>query len=448
MKNSLRKHNVEILEISAIERYQGNARKHSKKQISKIAQSIKTFGWTVPLLIDDDSNLIAGDGRLEAAKLLGLKKVPAIRISDLSKKQIMALRLADNRIAEEAQWDEDLLANELQLLMDADLNFEITDTGFEMAEIDNVLGEIAPYPTESEILSADLEGISVSVPGDLWLAGQHRLLCGNALEASDYNTLLEKDKAQMVITDPPYNVPIERNVSGLGQTKHGEFVMASGEMSDQEFTEFLTAVFGNLAAFSVDGSIHDIFMDWRHQGEIIKAGAEAYGDLKNTCVWAKTSGGMGSLYRSGHEFIYVFKSGKAPHINNVSLGVYGRNRTNVWCYPGANSFGKGRDDALAMHPTVKPVALIADAILDCSHRKGIVLDPFAGSGTILIAAERTGRSARAMELDPAYVDVALRRYRRVTGIEPVHSTTGLTFEATEQSRMDDQTLAVSSQAGV
>lgn len=448
MKTTSRNHKVEIVAISAIEHYKRNARKHSKKQIGKIAQSIKKFGWTVPLLIDGDGNLIAGHGRLEAAKLLGLKKVPVIRITDLSEKQIMALRLADNRIAEEADWDEDLLAAEFQALMDADLDFEITDTGFDMPEIDNVLGESVPDSTEAEILSADLEGISVTVPGDLWLVGRHRLLCGDALEASDYKILLDKDKAQMVITDPPYNVPIERNVSGLGQNKHGEFMMASGEMSDQEFTDFLTAVFQNLVAFSDDGSIHDIFMDWRHQGEIIKAGSETYSELKNTCVWTKSSGGMGSLYRSGHEFVYVFKSGKASHINNISLGAYGRNRTNVWPYAGVNSFGKGREQALAMHPTVKPVALIADAILDCSHRKGIVLDPFAGSGTVLIAAERTGRSARAMELDPTYVDVALRRYRRVTGIEPVHSVTGLTFSETEQNQMNEQSLAVSSQAGV
>lgn len=445
MRELLRKLKIELVRLSAIKPYPRNARKHSKKQIRKLAALIKTYGWTYPILVDADGNIIAGHGRFEAAKLLGLEFIPVLRITDLNEKQIAALRLADNRIAEEASWDDDILKTVMQELVSADLDFEITMTGFDMAEIDLVLGEVQPAAVVDEIATSDLNGTSVTRPGDLWLLGEHKLLCGDALESANYKTLLGTEKAEMVITDPPYNVPIDGHVCGLGRKKHAEFAMASGEMAPEEFIEFLKAVFSILVAHSIAGSIHTIFMDWRHQAEILAAGSKAYSELKNTCVWTKTTGGMGSLYRSAHEFVYIYKSGTAPHINNVSLGSYGRNRTNVWRYPGANSFGKGRKQALDMHPTVKPVAMIADAILDTSNRKGLVLDPFAGSGTILIAAQRTGRRARAMELDPRYVDVALRRYRRVTGVEPVLAATSQTFTQVEHQRIAASTNSLPAQ---
>jgi DNA modification methylase len=244
--------------------------------------------------------------------------------------------------------------------------------------------------------------------------------------------LLNGSLAQMVFTDPPYNVPIAGHVSGLGAKTHREFVMASGEMSQAEFTRFLSSFCRNLASFTIDGAVHYICMDWRHAGELLRAGRIAYAKLLNTCVWAKTAGAMGALYRSQHEFVFVFKSGTAPHVNNVMLGRHGRNRTNVWSYPCLKSFKGRREDALAMHPTVKPVALVADAMLDCSTRGEIILDPFLGSGTTTLAAHRTGRRCYGMELDPLYVDVALRRLRSVLNIEPICASSGLTFAEREQ----------------
>jgi DNA modification methylase len=259
------------------------------------------------------------------------------------------------------------------------------------------------------------------------------LICGDSTIGATYQALLGEDRAQLVFTDPPYNVPISGHVGGLGAIQHREFAMASGEMSSAEFTDFLHTVFGHLAAFSADGSIHFQCMDWRHLGEMLAAGKAAYSELKNICVWAKNNGGMGSLYRSQHELVFVFKSGTAPHINNVELGKYGRYRTNVWSYAGVNSFGEDRSD-LHLHPTVKPVAMVADAIRDCSHRKGAVLDAFVGSGTTLIAAEKTGRRGYGIEIDPAYCDVTMRRLRTVCGLDSVLEATGQRYTEVEDER--------------
>jgi len=245
----------------------------------------------------------------------------------------------------------------------------------------------------------------------------------------------------MIFTDPPYNVRVDGNVCGLGAIKHREFQMASGEMTESEFIQFLKTTLGNLASFSVDGSIHFVCMDWRHCFEVISAGRNIYGELKNLCVWNKTNGGMGSLYRSKHEFVFVFKNGNGTHINNVELGSHGRYRTNVWDYPGISSMQASRLEELAMHPTVKPVALVTDAILDCSKRGGIVLDCFGGSGTTLVAAEKTGRRGYVMEIDPAYVDVSVRRFEKLTGKEASHAESGLTFAETKDRRSSETELA-------
>ena len=231
----------------------------------------------------------------------------------------------------------------------------------------------------------------------------------------------------MVFTDPPYNVPIDGHVCGLGRVRHGEFVMASGEMDEEQFTSFLTTVLRNLAAHSQDGSVHYVCMDWRHMGELLAAGRAAYTELKNLCVWNKDNGGMGSFYRSKHELVFAFKNGTAPHINNFELGQNGRYRTNVWDYPGANSLKAERMEELRMHPTVKPLALVADAIRDCSHRGGLILDPFVGSGTTLMAAERTGREACVLELDPRYIDTIIQRWQAAGGEDAVHADSGETF---------------------
>ena len=393
-----------------------NARTHSKAQIKQIADSIEQFGFTNPVLMDAADRIIAGHGRVEAAMLLGLKTVPTLRLDHLSDEQVRAYVIADNKLAENAGWDEELLALELQYLDGLDLDFDLTITGFEMAEIDAML--VLDPDTEEEVVPEPSEGPAVTQAGDLWMIGKHRLYCGDATKPASYDALFDGSKAaQMIFTDPPYNVPISGHVCGLGSVQHREFEMAAGEMSTEKFEAFLRSVCDNLAASSINGSIHYICMDWRHMGEVLRAGDAAYGELKNLCVWSKTNGGMGSLYRSQHELVFVFKNGTKPHINNVKLGKHGRYRTNVWEYAGINSFGESRDEELATHPTVKPVKLVEDAILDCSKRGGIILDAFAGSGTTLIAAHRAGRVGYGLELDPAYCDVIIKRMQDETGLK-------------------------------
>lgn len=393
-----------------------NARTHSKAQIKQIADSIEQFGFTNPVLMDAADRIIAGHGRVEAAKLLGLETVPTLRLDHLSEEQVRAYVIADNKLAENAGWDEELLALELQYLDGLDLDFDLTITGFEMAEIDAML--VLDPDAEEEAIPEPSEGSTVTQHGDLWLIGDHRLYCGDATKPASYEALFDgSEPAQMIFTDPPYNVPISGHVCGLGSVQHREFEMAAGEMSTEQFEAFLRSVCDNLAANSIDGSIHYICMDWRHMGEVLRAGEAAYDELKNLCVWSKTNGGMGSLYRSQHELVFVFKRGTKPHINNVKLGKHGRYRTNVWEYAGINSFGENRDEELATHPTVKPTKLVEDAILDCSKRGGIILDAFAGSGTTLIAAHRAGRVGYGLELDPAYCDVIIKRMQDETGLK-------------------------------
>ncbi len=411
-----------------------NPRTHSKKQIRQIADSIERFGFTNPVLIDRAGGIIAGHGRVEAAKLLGMEKVPTIRLEDLSATEIRAYVIADNKLAENAGWDRELLAKELQGLIE--LDFDVTITGYETPEVDILIGELDAGEEEDPADEAPElgDGPPVTQLGDIWPLGKHRLICGDATDPEAYARLLGGAEAQMIFIDPPYNVPIEGHVSGLGKVTHREFSMASGEMSEAEFTAFLATVFQNLASHSADGAIHFVCMDWRHIGEVLAAGKSAYSELKNLCVWAKTNGGMGSLYRSQHELVFVFKAGTGPHINNVELGKHGRYRTNLWSYPGINSFGKDRDAELARHPTPKPKKLVADAVLDCSKRGGIVLDAFAGSGTTLVAAAQTGRRGYGIELDPHYCDVIVRRMAGALKVEAVHAATGKSFAEIERER--------------
>ena len=427
---------IEYTLVRELRPHPNNARTHSKKQIRQIAKSIAKFGFCNPVLIDDSKQIIAGHGRVEAAKLLGIDAVPTCRLSHLSDADKRAYVLADNKLAEKAGWDRELLAIELQGLIELDVDIELT--GFEMAEIDLIFEEAreaggAPSGPEDTAPQPSLDP-AVTQTGDLWLLGTHRLLCGDARDKVAYGHLLEGAKAEFVFADPPYNVAIDGHVCGLGRVRHREFAMGSGEMSEAEFTAFLEAVFGLLADNSVDGSIHQICIDWRHIWEMLGAGRAAYSELKNLCVWNKTNAGMGSFYRSKHELVFVWKSGTAAHINNFELGQHGRHRTNIWDYPGISTMRAGRMEELAMHPTVKPTALVADAIKDCSRRGGLVLDPFCGSGTILIAAERTSRKARALEIDPTYVDVAVRRWQAYTSKSAVLARTGETFETIEEQR--------------
>lgn len=412
-----------------------NARTHSDKQIGQIADSILAFSFVNPVIVDEEDQILCGHGRVRAAQKLGWTEVPTLRVEHLSDARKRAFVIAENRLAELAGWDEDLLAVEFQHLLDAAVDFEVTATGFETAEIDLIIGALGLDEDDSDSVEECLPEVGLTAVtrlGDLWNIGSHRLLCGDALVPENYVELVNGELAQMVFTDPPYNVPIVGHVSGLGATVHREFIMASGEMSEAEYTRFLSTFCRHLASTTIDGSVHFICIDWRHSRELLRAGQIAYDKLLNLCVWAKSAGGMGALYRSQHELVFVFKSGSAPHINNVMLGKHGRNRTNVWTYPSLNSFQAKREDTLPMHPTVKPVGLVADAILDCSARGQIVLDPFLGSGTTILAAHRTGRKCYGMELDPLYVDVALRRLRRVTGIEPVCGRAGTAFSERER----------------
>jgi DNA modification methylase len=424
---------IEMRPVRTLKPNPRNARTHSKKQIRQIADNIAALGFTVPVLMDENSVLLAGHGRLEAAKLLGMN-VPAIRLSGLSEAQKWALLIADNKIAGNAGWDREHLALELpelaELLFDEGLDLSIT--GFEPAEIDQLVTDFEENTADpADTIGNDwLSFNPVSQPGDLWQLGPHRLLCGDARDAANLNRLLGGELAAMAFLDPPYNVKV-RSVVGRGRTRHREFAMASGEMARQEFVAFLLKTLGNAAAHSRAGAVHFVSMDWRHVGELLDAGQQTYGEMLNLAVWVKSNAGQGSFYRSQHELVGVFRVGGAPHLNNIELGRHGRSRTNVWQYAGVNSFRAGRMDELSVHPTVKPVALVADAIKDCTRRRDIVLDTFCGSGTTVLAAERVGRRACCLELEPRYVDVALRRWQAFTGRDAVHIDTQSTFDQLE-----------------
>ena len=434
------------MSVASLCPHPGNARTHSKKQIRQIADSIRRFGFTNPVLIGQDGEIIAGHGRVEAAKLLGLDSVPTMRLAHLNAAQRRAYVLADNKLALNAGWDRELLAIELQGLIDIDFDVELT--GFSPTEIDLVLDEAregSPNgPTEAEDqvpFPITNQTSAVARAGDVWCLGRHRLICGDARDQAVFDLLMGDERADLLFTDPPYNVPIDGHVTGLGRIRHREFAMGVGEMSVEAFTGFLQQTLGHAAALARNGAIAFVCMDWRHMGELLEAGQVVFSELKNLCVWNKTNGGMGTFYRSKHELVCVFKVGTAAHTNNFGLGDSGRYRTNVWDYAGVNTLRAGRSEDLAMHPTVKPVALVAEAIKDCSKRGEIVLDPFGGSGTTLIAAEKTGRLARLIEFDPAYCDTILRRFERVAGKQATQAMSGTSFEEVAQERAAPPTAA-------
>jgi len=421
-----------------------NARVHSEKQIMQIARSLETFGPIIPVVIDKNSTVIAGNGRIQAARLIGLKEFPTTCADHLTEAQAKAFAIADNRLTDNSVWDERLLGEQLKALSEVELDFSLEVTGFETTEIDLII-EGAQPAMEGEDDPDDAlpksSGPRVSQPGDLWLLGRHRILCANSLDGRSYSVLMAGHRADMVFTDPPYNIKIAGHAGGLGVIQHQNFKMASGEMTESQFTDFLAQAFTCMASHSAEGSLHFSFMDWRHMRELLAAGNQVYSELKNLCIWNKGSGGMGSLYRSAHELVFVFKNGKDKHRNNVQLGQFGRYRTNVWNYPGVNSFARKGDEGnlLELHPTVKPTNLVSDAIMDVSARGDIVLDPFLGSGTTVIAAERTGRVCYGMELDPQYVDTAIRRWQSLTGLSATHGTSNRNFNELEEEILDGQT---------
>jgi DNA modification methylase len=390
-----------------------NARTHPKRQIEQLKASIEEFGFTNPILTDPEGHIVAGHGRLQAARAMGFSEVPTIILSGLSETQKRALRIADNKIALNAGWDLEILQQELGELASLDVDIDATLTGFSTGEIDVIISSaddpddevIPPVPTTPR-----------TKPGDIWILGDHRVGCGDGRDAGFLQKLIgDGARVDAAFLDPPYNVRIGGHAVASGS--HREFAMASGEMSEAEFRSFLTDTLGAAARCSRDGAVHFVCMDWRHMDSVSAVGSNIYGELLNLCIWNKSNAGMGSLYRSKHELIFVYRVGTAPHLNTVELGRHGRNRTNVWDYASVNSMRGSRREDLALHPTVKPTGLVADAIQDVTRRGDLVLDLFLGSGTTLLAAERTGRRFRGLDIDPAYVDVAIERWSARTGLE-------------------------------
>jgi len=421
-----------------------NARQHSDAQVSALARVIQSFGFLVPILIDENGRILAGHGRYLAAQILALAEVPVLQIRHLSEAEKRAFAIADNRLGDLSSWEPEILGEQFAAITEIDPCFDLNITGFGTAEIDQLLiGDESLDESDDALPPISGNGVPVAGVGDLFELGDHRLLCGDAGSTSSFDRVMDGDLADLVFTDPPYNVRINGHVSGKGRTRHKEFAMASGELSPTEFENLLQIWFINISTSCRDGAIAFACMDWGHVAEATRAGKRAFSELKNMIVWAKTNAGMGSFYRSQYELILAFKVGRGSHINNFGLGETGRHRSNLWTYAGANSFGVDREASLAMHPTVKPVALVADAIRDCSHRGNIVLDPFLGSGTTIIAAEKTGRHSRGLELDPVYIDVAVKRWQDYTGRDAVHVETGLSFDELAKERTGGSVAAAS-----
>lgn len=430
------KNHLEYISPVSLQPDSRNARRHTRAQVRAIAQSIRAFGFNAPILVGRNNTIIRGHGCHSAAILLKLSSVPIVRLAHLSDYEARAYMIADNKLSDRSSFDEPKLALELKYLTEHAPDLDIDAIGFEQAERDLLIQRL----DESDPDAADDFDIPSKPPvtklNDLWFLNTHRIICGTALDARPYVALLRDGQAAVVFTDFPYNVRIQGHVRGNGKQRHGEFVMASGELSRSEFQDFLKVALGHSRTFCRSGALIYGCMDWRHLQVLLAAASDNDLELINVCVWVKTNGGMGSMYRSRHEEVFVFKSGKSAHINNVQLGRYGRNRTNVWNYPGANGFArKNSDDDFESHPTVKPVRLVADAILDSTHRGDIVLDPFLGSGTTILAAERTGRRGFGIELDPVHVDTAIRRWERMTGQKAVNQD-GLSFDEVAVRRAD------------
>lgn len=423
---------IESVPVQDLRPSPNNSRDHPKEQIEKLKRAIKQFGFLVPVLIDDRNRVIVGHARMEAAKELGLAEVPCIRTSHLSEAQKRAFTILDNRLAEDSIWDFQLLAKEFEFLQAEGIDLQTT--GFEIPEFEMVFAnaDVAAKNTENDEIPDLVPTRAITKPNDLWIMDDHRLLCGDARRRESFAALLRGSRAQLIFVDPPFNMKICGPVSGKGRIKHREFAEASGEKTSAQYGKFLEDSLGLLAEHSEDGSIHYVCIDWRHLYVLLTAGRRVYRELKNLVVWNKTNAGLGSFYRSQHELICIWKNGRGKHINNIQLGKHGRNRSNVWTYAGANSFSSDRLSDLAMHPTVKPVGLVADALLDCSRRGDLVLDSFGGSGSTLIACERTNRKARLIEIAPIFCDQTVRRWQKLTGRIAVNAA-GVPFNDFEKS---------------
>ena len=414
---------IEYLTLADLRPPARKLRKLNPAHVRKVAATISALGFCMPVLIGKDNEIVDGAVRIEAAKLLGLDRVPCVRVQHLTQQEQRLLRLAVNRLGERGEWDIEQLKIEFEELILSDAPIEIS--GFGPDEIDQILIGEDLDAVETGPLAPPIGAIAVARLGDVFQLGAHRLVCGDATDPVVYRPLMEGDPpARLVMTDEPYNVKISGHVTGGA---HREFAMASGEMSADEFFAFNVASIGAATAHLVNGGVFGTFIDWRGLPTVHAAAARLGLEPLNLVVWAKTNAGMGSLYRSQHELLPIFKKGDAPHVNNVELGRKGRWRSNVWTYPGASSLGSDARGGLQDHPTVKPIAMLEDALLDLTHRGDIVLDPFLGSGSTLIAAERTGRVCLGLELDPLYVDVIVRRYEAVTGKAAILVETGESF---------------------
>jgi hypothetical protein len=399
-----------------------NPRKHSRQQIRAIAASIQEFGFAAPVLIGKDNEIIAGHARTEAAKFLKLTQIPVVRLSHLTDAQVTAYRLADNQLGARSTFDDKMVALQLKELSELAIEFNMEAIGFELPDLDFRIASLDDANTTDRADEfAPTSGSPVSTLGDVWLLDDHRLLCGDALDETAYITLMGGNKASASFIDAPYNVRVNGHVGGRGRIRHREFAMGSGEMSKPQFTDFLTIGLKAICAHTIPGAVVFSCIDWRSIVEMDTAGKAANCDLLNLCIWSKSNAGLGSIYRSQHELIFVFRTSGAPHRNNIELGRHGRNRSNIWNYPSANAFArKGAENLLALHPTSKPIAMVADAIMDVTARGDIVLDNFVGAGTTILAAEKIGRRGYGIEIDPQYCGTAIERWQRFTGRQAVN----------------------------
>ncbi|KCZ64593.1 site-specific DNA-methyltransferase [Hyphomonas atlantica] len=415
---------IERVPIASLKPWPRHARTHDRGKQQALMASIRAHGMIDPIVIDELSFILSGHERTKLMRELGFSHIDAVRVRHLSLADKRAYVIAANRFPERGGWDREVLGLEFSALVDTAIDLDLRTTGFEIAEIDLALQQAEQQPATDDDQELEVPEAHISRPGDHWLLADHELICGNSLESGVWCQLMREDKARLCLTDPPYNVRIRGHVTSKG---HDEFQFASGEMNSEEFQDFLRAGLSLAIKYSLDGALHLVAMDHRHLGDLFAAAKSIYSQRLNICVWTKTTPGMGSLYRSQHEFFALYKVGTGPHTNNIQLGRFGRNRSNVWTYPGAAGFRKGRDEDLAAHPTVKPTDLLADAILDLTDPGDIVIDGFGGSGSLILAAERTRRRARVIELEPKYVDVAIHRWEAMTGQQARLAGTGATF---------------------
>jgi len=427
---------VEQVLLSDLRPASRQVRKVTEAQVARLVASIESFGFVRPILIAEGVRVIDGHALLKAAERLGLSTIPVVRVDHLSPAEVRALRITLNRTSETGSWDVEALTIELAALEIEGFDLEVT--GFSDIEIDGLLR--TDHDLETSPPEPAEDAVAVTRLGDLWRLGDHRVICADARDPNALSTLMGEEKARVILTDEPYNVPIVGHVT---KKAHREFEVAAGELSAEEFLKFNLDWASASLTHLIDGGLFGTFIDWRHVDVVLAAGATLGLHLQNIIVWSKTNAAMGSLWRAQHELLPIFKKGTAAHVNNVALGKNGRHRTNVWSYPGANVPGSDANAMLAKHPTPKPVAMLADAMLDVTMPGEIVLDPFLGSGSTLMAAQRTGRICGGVELDPLYVDLVIARWSAATGCAAILEATGETFNVVATRRAQERAAKVS-----